>query len=116
MNSDSMVLTTKSKNSNAKEFKMWCLSILVTYLSSQGLLFHIATVHFDWIFIFVGTDDGFALFKDFLNFGTVTIFRQFFYDNLFLQIASVIDEAQFVEETFSEFLQNEKNKIISNSN
>lgn len=87
---------------------MWWSSTLGTYLCSQGFLFQITTVQFDWIFIFVCTHDWFALVNDFHNFGTVTTFGQFFDDNLFLQITSVIDEAQFVEETFTEFLNEQK--------
>lgn len=83
---------------------------LGTYLyGGDSFLIQIASVQFDWIFILVWTDDCFACFNDFLYFGTITTFWQFFDDNVFLEFTSLIDEAQFVEEAFAEFLKEGKN-------
>lgn len=73
-------------------------------LGFDGPLFNIARVQIDWGFVFVGASDGFALLDDLLNFRTIFTFWQFFNSYIILEFALFIDESNFGEETFAEFL------------
>lgn len=75
--------------------------------SAVGLfkfLFQIACIHSQWHLIFVGTDHIFALLNKLLDFSSVVFFCQFFDGKFFLEYALIIEEVQFREEAFAEFL------------
>lgn len=74
----------------------------------QSLLLDVASVQFDWSLVFVVADDGFALLHNFFDLGTVFAFRQLFNGNIFLEFSLAVDETQFSQETFTEFLQSQR--------
>lgn len=81
----------------------------------ESLLFQIASIQFDWILVLVIINNRFAFFHELFDFGTIVALWQLFDSNILLEIALVIDEAELLEETFTESLKKKIGLIKRNT-